>query len=725
MKTLLQPINNSKRIEVVDALRGFALLGVLYANIPFGGNPPIVSAYDETLHFLYNFLISKKFISIFSMLFGFGFFIQFSRAQEKGIHFNSYFLKRMGLLFLIGCIHSFVLWNGDIIMSYAFGGVFLLLLRNWPVKKLMILAVIFNVLLTGATFIGNSALGWAVYDYDFAIINDLGLTNSYWEYVKLNWITSPWVNFLNDMPLTLFFTFGNMLIGMALGKIGFFTSDNGFKRLKTGFVVSGVLLGLPASYYFHLIMTGQLALDIPMLWVPFAIIAGMLLQSLAYITLFAALYRVVIFQKILSGFKYVGKTALTNYLSQSVFYLIVIYHCTNLFQLYGKLSEPENYLLATLFFILQSIASYFWLNTWRQGPIEYLWKKMSYSTIKQEPKIANTSNQPARSFRRVIQIFIALITLSFVSSCASTKQGLIEKNEDLEIHMVKSGKDLIETGIELPPHGKKIQGMVVFVRGSGSGDMRDYFPGFFDAYLRNVFLDKGYALVVWNKRGIGNSTGNWKRYSSFTLMAEDAINIIDHYIGVDPKLGRNVGIVGHSQGGWVVQRVAGMESNVDFAISLVGPVTTLAEQDLYRERNFLECEGLEGKKLERGIKKRMRTHNMWRKLGGWFPYFELGFMHNIVDDSTSEDLKKTKIPLLLAYGGSDGLVSLEDNQKRLIEVFPSGLPGNIQLLLDPVADHYLTVYDRLCNDHDTIAERGFSSGMHDGYIEWLEKYAFN
>jgi len=382
MKSLFKPTISSNRIEVVDALRGFALLGVLFANIPFGGNPPIETAYDETIHFLYNFLISKKFITIFSMLFGFGFYIQFSRSKEKVINFNSYFLKRMGLLFLIGCIHSFVLWNGDIIMSYAFGGVFLLLLRNWSVKRLIILAVVFNVLLTGATFIGNSALGWAVYDYDFAIITDLGLTNSYLEYLKINWITSPWVNFLNDMPLTLFFTFGNMLIGMILGKIGFFKPENGLKRLKRWFVILGVILGIPASYYFHLLMTGNLELDLPLLWVPFVIIVGMLFQSLAYITLFVELFSVKSIKKILSGFKYVGKTALTNYLSQSVFYLIVIYHCTNLFQLYGKLSEPETYLLAALFFILQSITSYFWLKTWNQGPIEYLWKKMSYSTIK-------------------------------------------------------------------------------------------------------------------------------------------------------------------------------------------------------------------------------------------------------------------------------------------------------------------------------------------------------
>lgn len=382
MKALFKPTNSSNRIEVVDALRGFALLGVLFANIPVGGNPPIESVYDETIHFLFNFLISKKFITIFSMLFGFGFYIQFSRSKEKVINFNSYFLKRMGLLFIIGCIHSFVLWNGDIIMSYAFGGVFLLLLRNWSVKKLIILAVIFNVILTGAVFIGNSALGWAVYDYDYALTIEFGLTNSYWEYLKINWITSPWVNFLNDMPLTLFFTFGNMLIGMILGKIHFFNAENGLKRLKRWFVILGVILGIPASYYFHLLMIGNLELDLPLLWVPFAIIVGMLFQSLAYITLFVELYRVKFIKHILSGFKYVGKTALTNYLSQSVFYLIVIYHCTNLFQLYGKISEPETYLLASLFFILQSITSYFWLKTWKQGPMEYLWKKMSYSTIK-------------------------------------------------------------------------------------------------------------------------------------------------------------------------------------------------------------------------------------------------------------------------------------------------------------------------------------------------------
>ncbi|MGB5270208.1 MAG: heparan-alpha-glucosaminide N-acetyltransferase domain-containing protein, partial [Eudoraea sp.] len=126
MKTF-KPTKQS-RIEVVDALRGFALLGVLFANIPYGGEQPITGIFDESLTFLMDLLISKKFITIFSILFGFGFYIQMSRAEKSGVNFKSYFLKRMVLLFLIGTIHCFLIWDGDIIMSYAFGGVFLLLI---------------------------------------------------------------------------------------------------------------------------------------------------------------------------------------------------------------------------------------------------------------------------------------------------------------------------------------------------------------------------------------------------------------------------------------------------------------------------------------------------------------------------------------------------------------------------------------------------------------------
>lgn len=380
MKTF-KPTSKS-RIEVVDALRGFALFGVLMANVPFGGEPPIIHFLDGSLSFLSDLLISKKFITIFSILFGFGFYIQMTRAEKSEVNFKRYFLKRMALLFLIGTIHCFLIWDGDIIMSYAFGGVFLLLIRNWSLKKTVILAAIFNVLLTGIIFIGNSALEWQVYDYDYGLALVQPTTESFWEYLRVNAIMAPWLNFFKDMPITLVYTFGNMLIGVILGKLDFFRLPAKLKKMTNALMLLGFSVGLVASYFFHQLMIGELELDIPMLWVPFAIVIGMILQSLGYIALFTKLYQNRFFKRLLTWFKYVGKTALTNYISQSVFYLIVFFHCTHIFQLFGKVSRAEAYVIAIGFFLLQSLISYLWLKKYDQGPLEYIWKKMSYSSGK-------------------------------------------------------------------------------------------------------------------------------------------------------------------------------------------------------------------------------------------------------------------------------------------------------------------------------------------------------
>lgn len=384
MKTF-KPISTKSRIEVVDALRGFALLGVLLANVPYGSDQLIISNFDmpqTVLNFLLDFLISKKFITIFSILFGFGFYIQMTRAKKKKVNFKKYFLKRMILLFIIGSIHSFMLWNGDIIMAYAFGGIFLLLVRNWSTKKLVILAILFNVLLTGIIYIGNSAFGWQIYDYDYGLNNIYPITESFLEYIKINFIMAPWVNFFKDMPITLVYTFGNMLIGLILGKIDFFHLPDRLKKLNNWLIVLGITVGLTASYFFHQLMIGAIELDIPLLWVPFALIIGMLLQSLCYIVIFIKLYQIGFFKRIMEWFKFVGKTALSNYIFQSVFYLIVFFHCTNALQLFGKISQAETYILALFFFVFQSLLSYLWLKRKGQGPLEYLWKKMSYSNKK-------------------------------------------------------------------------------------------------------------------------------------------------------------------------------------------------------------------------------------------------------------------------------------------------------------------------------------------------------
>jgi len=99
-------------------------------------------------------------------------------------------------------------------------------------------------------------------------------------------------------------------------------------------------------------------------------------------------------------------------------------------------------------------------------------------------------------------------------------------------------------------------------------------------------------------------------------------------------------------------------------------------------------------------------------------------MYNVVDDSMKEDLRKVDVPLILAYGGSDGFVSLDENVEHLNEIFPKGIPANISLLLDRDADHYLTFYNKLDNAYQTIEDRERSQLLYNGYVTWLEENVF-
>ena len=140
-----QPIQKFDRVRVVDALRGFALFAILFANVPFTENADIIyktrtfvlasPGTDKVLDGILHLLIDKKFVAIFSILFGFGFYVQLKRAEERGIAFKKYFLIRMLLLLTIACIHAYFLWFGDIIRDYAICGMLVLLVYKWSPKK--------------------------------------------------------------------------------------------------------------------------------------------------------------------------------------------------------------------------------------------------------------------------------------------------------------------------------------------------------------------------------------------------------------------------------------------------------------------------------------------------------------------------------------------------------------------------------------------------------------
>jgi uncharacterized protein len=387
------PLATRQRLVVIDTLRGFALFCILIANIPFAGIgqvPGIVfnwPAADKALDFIFHLLVDKKFVAIFSILFGFGFYIQLNRAEEKGIAFRPYFFRRMIILFVIGCLHAYLFWFGDIIRYYAIGGLFLLLLYKWPVKRLVQLAIFFAVFLTGLVFILNAALGLQEYSYDPALIREHPAAGSYARYLYINYVVDPLKNFLQDSPITLVFSFGNMLLGFALAKAGFFHEPGKFRKIINRLMWLGATAGIGCSYLFWCVTTGKLELTPALLWLPFVIVAGMLLQSLFYISAFVRLYQYIPFAKSAAVFAPVGRMALTNYMSQSVFYLLFFFRWTGGPFLYGKLTLTETYLFAALLFVAQVIISHYWLKKFEQGPVEYVWKKFSYPKYSMNSKI--------------------------------------------------------------------------------------------------------------------------------------------------------------------------------------------------------------------------------------------------------------------------------------------------------------------------------------------------
>ena len=380
----LQPLETRKRFEQVDALRGLALFGILLANVPFAENirtNTLTGQIDSTLSFLFHLLIEKKFITIFSILFGFGFYIQMRKAEDTGINFRTYYFKRMLILFLIGCIHAYLFWFGDIIRDYALCGIFLLFVYKWSLKKILITGIVFSVFLTATVFIANSVSG-PQYSYDTSIVGDHPLTNSYSKYLWINARIDPFVNFLHDSPITLVFCFGNMLLGYWMAKAGFFQQPGKFKMARKKIIVIGGLMGISASYTFWLVTSGKLELTPALLWLPYAIVAGMVLQSLFYISAFVSLFQFQWWKKVLSVFIPVGKMSLTNYLLQTLFYLLLFFHWTHGLQLFGKINMTETYLIAMLFFGTQVVFSKTWLNYHDQGPIEAVWKNLSYKFSK-------------------------------------------------------------------------------------------------------------------------------------------------------------------------------------------------------------------------------------------------------------------------------------------------------------------------------------------------------
>jgi uncharacterized protein len=242
-----EPVQTTERIEVLDVIRGFALLGVLMANMAWFSTPALyfemlgknisTGIWDTTTSSFVNLFVYGKFYSMFSFLFGLGFAIFFERAKERTSRPKLLFYRRLFILLLIGLAHAFFVWYGDILVTYALLGFLLPLFFNRKPKTLikwavwlfsvflLFLAIVMGFLSLGKIF--NEAAVTESLQPFYANIGNM-IESSYQAYGQGNFSeimtqrTSDTLFVYSGLYATIFVIFPLFLFGLYAGKKKFF-----------------------------------------------------------------------------------------------------------------------------------------------------------------------------------------------------------------------------------------------------------------------------------------------------------------------------------------------------------------------------------------------------------------------------------------------------------------------------------------------------------------------
>ena len=392
------PVGETARIDAIDVLRGFALLGILVMNVQSFAMPQAAyfnpTAYGDLeganlyVWLAGRMLADQKFMTLFSMLFGAGIVLMAGRAEARGGSAGRVHYRRMGWLLVIGLLHAHLLWYGDILFVYAVCGMVVFPLRHLSPGQLV-------------------ALGTTLLAVGSALSVGAGMSLPYWPEEALStftadaWRPTPEVigaelavyrgGWLDQLPsrsadALAFETFllltwgfwragGLMLVGMGLFQREVFGARRS-PRFYAGLVAAAVLIGLPLQAY-------GLSLDFARGWPIWSFFMGMqfnywpsIAVSLGYVGLVMLACRTAALRPFTRPFAAVGQTALTNYLLQTVLCTTVFYgHGLGWF---GSVDRVGQIGVVAAVWALQLVASPLWLRRFRFGPAEWAWRSLTY-----------------------------------------------------------------------------------------------------------------------------------------------------------------------------------------------------------------------------------------------------------------------------------------------------------------------------------------------------------
>ncbi len=423
--SLAEPTPNTERIVILDSLRGIAILGILLMNIPGFALPDPVyhdpSVLNEagvnykTWYFI-EWSLEGSQRALFSMLFGAGVILFLTRQQKRvsGIKAAEYFFRRQLWLLVFGLINAFVLlWFWDILFQYALCGMILFAFHRLSPKSLLIAAficLVFQTVRENRDFYMDKrtiARGEAIAKLDTTTVKltdlqkeRLGAMTTYKEKSSIDgklkemnnskmMMTGSYANlyeyqsersFRSEVNFTYFGIWDILLfmfIGMAFFKNGLLTGGGSLK-IYAGMMLIGLGLGLTISYFrLQPMINYQFNYFDYVKNVQFEYYElSRSIRAMGIFGLIMVMYKSGWFNWLFKIFQPVGQMAFTNYLGQSIICGLFFYGIG--FGMFGKLERHEMYYVVAAVWVLQIVYSHIWLRNFRFGPLEWLWRSLTY-----------------------------------------------------------------------------------------------------------------------------------------------------------------------------------------------------------------------------------------------------------------------------------------------------------------------------------------------------------
>ena len=407
MSTSASPVTPTDRIVLLDVLRGLAIFGILMVNMQifyrpvslmlagYTGSESITGMVSEAFIKMF---FEGKFYVLFSMLFGYGFWIFINKKTSDGSSIIPVFRRRVFILLIFGILHVVLLWAGDILVFYALFGFILLLFRRVSDRGLIKWAIwlaLIPVLLTAFSTLmvflagldpdAKAAVESSMQgrkDYMQSVIENataIYSSGSFSEIVSVRLheyrILLPGIVFFYPLVLAMFLT------GVWAARKDLIRNYSLHIPFFRKLFWWGLSVGVPANLiytysYFHLRIDN---VDIFTVLSTLGHIIGGIFLSLSYVSAIVLLVnrgRLSAFNSYLAP---AGRMALTNYLMHSII-------CTTLFLSYGfglfnQINPFQGILLTMLIFSLQILYSNWWLKRFSYGPFEWIWRKLTYAKM--------------------------------------------------------------------------------------------------------------------------------------------------------------------------------------------------------------------------------------------------------------------------------------------------------------------------------------------------------